>query len=124
MSWDEKIRRLLDGREELGPERLRHAFDAEAHPEALVECLTVFEEEYEVRMGLLRPEDPLEPFIEPPATGNPLTWIFSRFAYADRTSELEFRLAERRKRIGAPKRVARVLRTVGEYVRAWAGEAL
>lgn len=124
MAWNEQILDLIRDREELDLASLDREFsicDPDERP-TLVDCLTVFGEEYNVPMGLLRPADPLRVFIEPPPSRNPLSWFFNRAAIEDRTSELSYRLKRQRMSLGVAPVPPQTPRTVGDFVRAWLGK--
>ena len=88
--------------------------------EEVLDGLKLFHQEYGIRRGLLRPEDPLRLFTEPPLSKNPLSWLFRRAAFEDRASELNYRLKRRRKETGRPPLHSSPM-TVREYVLAWVG---
>lgn len=122
MTWNQHFRASLEGREELELPQLREMFSVPARvaTERFLECLMVFQQEYDVSFGLLRPDDSLGIFLEPSPTKNPFRWLFARARAEDRASELNFRLFKERKRWRAPTLKAGP-QTIGEYVRAWCG---
>jgi hypothetical protein len=123
MSWDESIRARLKERAELTLSELSEVFGfaAKRDEAAVNECLSLFEEEYGIPIGVLRPEDGLEVFIEPPPAKGILTWLFERAAIEDKASELSYRLKRQRERIGRTPMPVRPPTTIGEYVDCWVG---
>lgn len=123
MPWNERISTRTTDRDELTLSELSELFGfSPQHEEAAVhECLSVFEEEYGIPGGLLRPEDSLEMFIEPPVPRGVLGWLFDRAAMEDKASELSYRLKRQRERMGRPPIPVHPPTTVGEYVRSWLG---
>ena len=122
MNWQEELQKRFAGRQELASSQLAIEFMATepTSSKALEEVLNLFREEYGIEPGLLRPDDPLSIFAEPPRTGNPVTWLFNRAAVEDRVSELNHRLMQQRREISAPP-LQRSPVTVREYVLAWLG---
>ena len=116
--------RHLADRAELGLVELCEAFSVsdQQQCELLGQCLSVFEEEYGVRRGQLRPEDALAAFTEVmETTRNPFRWLVRRAALEDRASELSYRLKQQRARLGVAPMPTNAPQTVGDYVRAWMG---
>lgn len=120
MAWQKVIEDRFANREELSVNALVAAFDLppDIKEEVLMQGLSVFKEEFGIPVGRLRPSDSLSLFTEPAPTRNPIRWLFARAAIEDRTSELNYRLAKRRKAICAPVR-EKSLSTVRDYVLAW-----
>lgn len=123
MQWQRDLAQQFQGRIALSPEQLVTEFGVSAQAkELLLECLTLFTEEYGVQYSLLRRNDSLELFVNPIRQGNPVEAFFSQAAVQDRVSELNYRLKKRRKLLAQPLEKAPM--TVGEYVRAWIGPPL
>ena len=123
MSWNDAIKRYFRERRIMSMGELVREFGLSG-PKAdtvLEECLGLFQQEYGVAAGLLRPDDPLRIFTEPPKTSNPFSWYFTRSAYEDSTSELNYRLKKRLRASG--RTLVATPTTVGEYVAAWAPES-
>lgn len=67
MGWLRDIRTRFSSRAALAPPQLLDEFGlVHAHANELLECLSVFDEEYGVKPGLLRPDDPIEFFTDEP----------------------------------------------------------
>jgi hypothetical protein len=123
MNWKDSLDAVFTDRSELDQSALCREFGIQSASECrtLVQCLRVFEEEYGIPIGLLRPADPLKIFLEPPRTRNPIRWLFNRAAIEDRTSELSYTLKLRREHIGVSPRPLVVPQSVEDYVLAWMG---
>lgn len=123
MHWRDRIADHFPDREELDPAELYSLFAAatEGDRQGLDACFAVFEEEYDLPRGQLRPEDPLDLFLQPPPAKGPFSWLFSQAAIEDRSSELSYRLKRQRKRIGQVPRPQHPPATVGGYVDLWLG---
>jgi hypothetical protein len=108
-------------REELGIPSLWEQFGVPGEPqlEAFAECLALIAQECHLAIGRLRPHDSLESVMGKPQTRNPLSWVFDRASFEDRSSELSFRLKQRRKGLGARPMPDRTLASVRDYVLAW-----
>jgi hypothetical protein len=123
MHWRDRIADQFRDREELDPAEFYSLFvvATEGDRQGLDECFTIFEDEYDVPRGLLRPGDPLDLFLQPPAAKCLFGWLFSRAAIEDKSSELSYRLKRQRKRIGQAPMPKHPPATVGEYVDLWLG---
>jgi hypothetical protein len=123
MGWHERLTVLTQHRDEMDFSALCLLFSAATEKEQreLDGCLSLFEDEYNIPKGLLRPEDPLNMFLEPPVSKGFFSWLFGRAAIEDKSSELNYRLKRQRKRIGRTPIPERPPTTVGEYVGAWLG---
>lgn len=123
MSWSDKIRSHFADRSELGIDELCREFGLEAGTDQslLKECLSVFEEEYELKIGWLRSSDPIDLFTEPPPAGDPFRWFFYRAAIENRISELNFHLKEARKKRGLPADKSPRPQTLLDFVKVWLG---
>jgi hypothetical protein len=121
MSWKRELAEVFANRTELSASELVDLFGARpVDGDVLVEeCLRLFEQEYGLPIGLLRPDDPLRLFTNPPHTANPIASFFRRMAFEDSTSELNYRLKLRRRALGSinPKTPT----TIGEYAAAFLG---
>lgn len=108
-------------REELDIQRLWEQFGipGELQLEAFGECLALIAQECGLAAGKLRPHDSLESVMGKPQTRNPLAWFFGRASFEDRSSELSFRLKQRRKGLGARPIPDRTPNSVREYALAW-----
>lgn len=116
-----KIRERLGDRQTLDLEDLYARFNLPARigPNALQDCLRAFEEECHVPMGLLRPNDPIKKFIEPPRSKNPLVSIYWWFYFQDKESELSYRLKQARERRGVDPIPSTPPSTLRDYVLMW-----
>lgn len=85
------------------------------------EVLELFEREYSLPGGLLRPTDELTLFTTSVPTKNPLKWLVYQGRTEDRVSELNYELAERQP-LGARRVTADKLTTLEDFVRAWLGQ--
>ena len=122
MAAQDELRTRFLPRQTLSMSELAREFSvSRADAESLLkECLGLFEQEYGIPAGLLRSDDSLNLFVEPPATWNPISWVFRRAAWEDSTSELNYRLKKRRRAMG--RSLDRSPKTVGDYVSAWVGQ--
>lgn len=124
MASDTSKDQLFAGRAEFDVAALCEAFSISDQQQCgmLTQCLSVFEQEYGVRMGQLRPGDSLALFTEAmEGTRNPFTWLVRRAALEDRASELSYQLKQQRARLGLTPIPPAVPRTIGDYVVAWMG---
>ena len=118
----ESVRRNFQHRRVLSPTELHSEFalaDA-VSAQDLARALSIFDEAYGVKAGLLRADDTLETFTVFPGERNPFTWLFCRFQYEDRLGDLNVHLGIGRARTGA-SRLAQWPSTVREYVLEWSG---
>lgn len=92
MRWLKELRAHFEGRRELTPAELLDEFAAGGGEREVLECLRIFDEEYGVPPGLLRASDPIRIFTTEPRS-SVIGWLFDRFAYEDRLSELDHHLA-------------------------------
>ena len=124
MAWSTNIASYFRNREEIGVLELCQQFGVSCKQDLdnMRECLSVFADEYDIRIGLLRPDDPLSLFTELPPTRNPLSWLFDRAAIEDKASELSFRLKQQRKRLGVAVFPPNPPVTLREYVACWLGK--
>jgi hypothetical protein len=83
------------------------------------EGLALFEQEYGIPPGLLRPDDPLTLFTDFTGARHPIAAFFERTAREDSVSELNYALKKRRKLLGTLP--GEPLRTLGDFVRAFLG---
>ena len=125
MSWLADVKDRFRDRTELSSTELydQFALAGQVHQDELACAFTVFRVEFGISPGLLRGDDSLELFTQPPHTRNPLVWPFIRMEFEDRMSELNYHLKRGRKLCGASE-LSRPPKTVREYVLAWAGRDL
>lgn len=117
MRWLNELRAHLEGRRELGTAELLDEFTggAAVDERELLECLQIFDEEYGVPPGRLRASDSMRLFTAEPES-SVASWLFDRFAYEDRLSELSYHLASLRARRGLGNRFPPP-ETLRDYVR-------
>ncbi len=124
MRWKDAMLRRFSDRERVGGAELFERYWAVTgcEKEAVMDALELIEEKFEVPIGLLRPEDELSKLTDPVRTRNPLKWVMYRGITEDSVSELNYQLALRLEKYGVQVPAGRI-RTLGDYVRAWCGEA-
>jgi hypothetical protein len=83
--------------------------------------LQLFEEEFGIPAGLLRPEDSLAALWTPVASRNPFRAMYYRFWADEHWGELNYRLGQRLHRRGQSSFAAGVVTTVDDFVWAWCG---
>lgn len=122
MKWFRAIRDRFAGRSELDAAAMLTEFGRPPEDAAeLAECLSVFDELYDVRPGWLRADDTLEPFTREPRV-NPFVWLWVRAAYEDRLGTLFAHVNRAIERRGtAEGRKLPEPRTVGDYVDLYFG---
>lgn len=120
--WHQAVNRRLGDREVLDTERAYAEFWSPLglSLEGTQEALWVFEVEYGIPMGGLRPTDPLRAFFEPPSDRGVLTRWLSEFWSGDRSDAVMEHLARRRKATGIALSHEAPL-TLGDYALAWNG---
>jgi hypothetical protein len=123
MRWEDDLRAYFAERPELELAVLLEQFELpnDVSHEAAAQCLKVFEDEYGVPIGRLRPFDPVTLFTEPPETTGPLSWLFNRAAIEDRAGELYHRLHGQRRAAGGAD-IPTAPATVKDFVLAWVGK--
>jgi len=116
MGWLKELRAHFEGRRELAPAGLLDEFAGAAAVDEreLLECLRIFDEEYGVPPGLLRASDSIRIFTTEPRS-SVISWLFDRFAYEDRLSELDHHLASLRAGRGLGDAFP-TPETIGDYV--------
>lgn len=122
MSWLADIQNSFQKREELSLPELFNMFSlpSAVSIQELKDILSVFNEEYQLAIGLLRPDDRLSVFVDGPETRNPISWYFERSALEDRLSEVNYKIAVSRKRLGVSTDCA-TPETMRDYVMACLG---
>lgn len=119
-SWRKDVQANFSNRAELSETDLCREFgvtESERLPD-FRSALELFRQEYGLAPGKLRTNDSLDVFAEfrPAAWWN---WLFRRAEYEESISELEYRLARQRRKLGL--QVAIEVKTVGDFVAAWLG---
>jgi hypothetical protein len=122
--WLASIRRRFADREDIGRERVYESyFEKEGLPKASVfECFDLIDTEYGRISGLVRPDDSLDKLFEPVATKNPFRWMTYETMAGDRQLWFSQDLKKQMKKHGTLLLDLRVLKTIGDFVRAWCGK--
>lgn len=120
--WHQAVNRRLGAREALDTERAYAEFWSPLglSLEGTQEALWVFEAEYGIPLGGLRPTDPLRAFFEPPTGRGVLSRWLSEFWSGDKSDAVMARLARRLKATGRAASHEAPL-TLGAYALAWNG---
>lgn len=121
-SWERAIRARFSDREDLGAAGVHARFWPHLPRDKFDELAQLLEAEYQLPIGLLRPEDALRKFSEPVATRNLWRWLSYRMAEGDRWSEINYQFVRRLDHRGVPLPKPPAM-TVDELVRGWCGEA-
>ena len=117
---EKKIRARFPHRDDLSYEELWAQHFPSLPREQVVECLKLFELEYHITTGFLRPDDSLTALFAPVPTWNPIKWLMYRGIESDGRTELSHQLERR-----FPQQASQgllELRTFGDYVSAWCGQ--
>ena len=120
-AWREAIDARFAGREELSKDDLKSQFWRELPEAEVLDALRAIETECEVRIGLMRPSDAMATLFEPPRTKNPFRWMEYQVHGGDTDFELSRQLNNRLKKTGHVNDWRRGVRTLDDFVRAWAG---
>ena len=118
--WREWLHERFGDRPALSRDEAVRMFWSDLPPEDVAAFFEMIETEYQLDVGLLRPDDNLERFTTPIQTKNPLRWFAVEPGLEDSASELNYQIVQR-----AETGLANYLpvHTVGEYVRIWCGLA-
>jgi len=119
--WQEWLQERFNDRPALTREEAVRNFWRNLPPDALAEFFKLIESEYQLDIGLLRPDDNLARLTTPIKTKNPLRWFAVEPGLEDRASELNYQIAQRAERFGLAQHLP--VQTIGEYVRVWCGLA-
>jgi hypothetical protein len=117
--WRDWLHERFPDREILSRADARHRFWADLPAERLDEFFDMFELEYSVSVGILRPSDELTTLAKPIASRNSLRWLAVEPALEDKASELNSLICSRAGMFGLLD--ALPVWTVDEYVRVWCG---
>lgn len=112
MRWITHVRQQFKNRDELQLRALQHEFGEDIDAEDLRRVLSVFEREYGIPMGALRPGDQLDIFLSPRPGGG----LLDALAAGDRAGELEAVLAASRKQLGLKAVPDQIPGTLGDFV--------
>ena len=119
--WRDWLQERFGDRPALPRDEAVRTFWAELPPEDLADFFEMIETEYQLDVGLLRPDDNLERFTTPIKTKNPLRWFAVEPGLEDRASELNYQIVQRADQAGLANYLP--VHTVREYVRIWCGLA-
>lgn len=91
--------------------------------EEVLECLDLIEFEFEVPVGLLRPNDRLSVLFTRVPTKNPWKWLVYRMREEDSQSELNYRLSKKLRQYTTFEVWKNIhIETIEDLLRAWSGE--
>ena len=125
--WRQQILHRFEGREVLTKDELfTRYFESEGLPKDEVnECFELIEFEYDIPVGVLRPNDKLDKLIQPVTTKQPWRWLVYRTREGDSESELDYELGKRMRRAGNLKSWSHIKRfgdiTFFDFLKAWCG---
>lgn len=124
-SWQDHVMDRFSGREELTKEELYRRFwmGEGLLQDSVFDALDLIEREFSITAGVLRPDDKLAKLFVPPATKNPLKWLYYQYVFGDRHDWLDTRIAEKLKEHALVREWTQEssILTVDDYVRAWCG---
>jgi hypothetical protein len=121
--WTEELLKRFEGREDLGKRGLYEKyFKSQNLDETEVwKCFEEIESDYNISVGLLRPEDKLTKLTERISTNNPLKWFQwlgkNEFSDDSLIEELGIRM-----RNHGTFDDWKIINTFEDYVRAWCGK--
>lgn len=121
--WVEQILNRFEGRENLGKHLLFEKYFKEKgiDEKEIMECFDEIERDYNIPVGILRPEDKMTKLTNPIQTKNPLHWFSwqprSEFTYSELMIELGIQL----KKHGTYD-LWKIIDTFEDFVLAWCGE--
>jgi hypothetical protein len=121
--WADQLLQRFRNRQPLSKEQLfkDHFEPLGLSKEDVLECFDEIEFNYEIPVGLLRPDDKITKLTEGAETTNPLTWLFWRSRSEFREAELLDELNERLKLHGTAQDWT-TIETFEEFVLAWCGK--
>lgn len=121
--WKKEILERFADRPDLGFEELyENYFKEEDLPyEKVRKCLELFETEFEVSSGLLRPKDKLNKLFNTVSTYNPFLWVIYQGKTEDTQSEMIYQLNKRLREYDTLDDWNKI-ETIGDFVRAWCGQ--
>jgi hypothetical protein len=123
MTWLREVQEIFRERTEMPVEAIYESFgiSQDVSIRDFQAALRIFKDAYGVPVGLLRSDDSLETFVRDPKSKHPISWVWRRFQYEDRLSELNDHMAKGRIRAGAPA-LRESPATIRDFVLAWAGK--
>jgi hypothetical protein len=119
--WREWLQERFGDRPALPRDEAVGMFWSDLPPKDVADFFEMIETEYQLDVGLLRPDDNLERFVTPIKTKNPLRWFAVEPGLEDRASELNYQIVKRADQAGLANYLP--VHTVREYVRIWCGLA-
>ena len=119
--WREWLQERFGDRPALPRDEAVRVFWSDLPSEDVADFFEMIETEYQLDVGLLRPDDNLERFTMPIKTKNPLRWFAVEPGLEDCASELNYQLCKRADKAGLANYLP--VHTVREYVRIWCGLA-
>jgi len=119
--WREWLQERFGDRPALPRDEAVRMFWSDLPPQDVADFFEMIETEYQLDVGLLRPDDNLERFVTPIKTKNPLRWFAVEPGLEDRASELNYQIVKRADQAGLANYLP--VHTVREYVRIWCGLA-
>ena len=121
-NWRAALLARLGDREDLGKEELYARYWPDLLKEEVFKAFDLIEQEYEVPIGVFRPEDELSKLFEPVASKNPLRWMSYQLMAGDKAFEIEGEMARKLRKYDTEEEwERRTIRTFNDYVRAWCG---
>jgi len=120
--WHRAFLRRFADRTDLGKDEFyqRYFQQEDIEREAVEECLSLIESEYQISPGLLRPEDKLDLLFQPVKTRNPFLWVLYRSREEDSESEIRYQLGKQMRRHGTLNEWQ--IETIDDLIRAWCGK--
>ena len=119
--WREWLQERFGDRLALPRDEAVQRFWSDLPSEHVADFFEMIETEYQLDVGLLRPDDNLERFTTPIKTKNPLRWFAVEPGLEDSASELNYQIVQRADKAGLANYLP--VHTVREYVRIWCGLA-
>ena len=119
--WREWLQERFRDRPALTRDESVRMFWSDLPPKDVSDFFEMIETEYQLDVGLLRPDDNLERFTTPIKTKNPLRWFSVEPRLEDRASELNYQIVKPADQAGLAHYLP--VHTVREYVRIWCGFA-
>jgi hypothetical protein len=122
--WLAAIRDRFADREDIGRERVYELyFEQEGLPkEEVLDCFDLIETEYGYIGGLLRPNDSLDKLFEPVVTRNSFRRMTYQLMAGDRQLWFSEDLRKQMKKHGTYRQGLPIVKTIGDFVKAWCGK--
>jgi hypothetical protein len=121
--WVEEILKRFGGREDLGKRGLYEKYfkSQNLDEKEVLECFEEIESNYNIPVGVLRPDDSLTKLTERVSTNNPFKWFWwlgrNEFSDDSLIEELGIRMKEQ-----GVFDDWKIINTFEDYVRAWCGQ--